>query len=80
MKQVVGPDGLTDAEVESFAQAVDIFREAPTSPSFFTSVPVRDGTGRLCEVRFYKDNEGQDPLAVIEIGDDGAVLPMKWLA
>ncbi len=37
MKQVVGPDDLTDAEVESFAQAVDIFREAPTSQSFFTS-------------------------------------------
>jgi hypothetical protein len=79
MKQVVGPDDLTDAEVESFAQAVDIFREAPTSPSFFTSVPVRDGTGRLCEVRFYKDNAGQDPLAVIEIAGDGAVLPMRWL-
>jgi hypothetical protein len=79
MKQVVGPDGLTDAEVESFAQAVDIFREAPTSPSFFTSVPVRDETGRLCEVRFYKSNEGQHPLAVIEIADDGAVLPMRRL-
>ena len=57
MKQVVSPDNLTGAEVESFAQAVDIFREAPTSPSFFTPVPVRDETGKLCEVRFYKDNE-----------------------
>jgi hypothetical protein len=78
MKQVLGPDDLTDAEVESFGQAVDIFREAPTSPSFFTSVPVRDETGRLCEVRFYKDNERQHQLAVIEIADDGAVLPMRW--
>jgi hypothetical protein len=79
MKQVVGPDDPRDAEVESFAQAVDIFREAPTSPSFFTSVPVPDETGRLCEVRSYKSNEGQHPLAVIEIADDGAVLPMRWL-
>jgi len=47
--------------------------------SFFTSVPVRDESGRLCEVRFYKSNEGRHPLAVIEIADDGAVLPMRWL-
>jgi len=81
MKQAIGPDDLTDSEVESFAQAVDIFRAAPSSPSFFTAVPVRDERGRLCEVRFYKDkeNEGEQPLAVIGIADDGAVLPMRWL-
>jgi hypothetical protein len=79
MKNVVGPDQLTDAEVESFAQAVDVFRASPTSPSIFTSVPVRDEDGRLCEVRFYKDNAVQQPLAVIGIADDGALLPMTWL-
>jgi hypothetical protein len=79
MKNVVGPEQLTDAEVESFAQAVDVFRGSPTSPSIFTSVPVRDEHGRLCEVRFYKDNARQQPLAVIGIADDGAVLPMTWL-
>jgi hypothetical protein len=33
----------------------------------------------LCEVRFYKDQEGQQPLAVIGIADGGALLPMTWL-
>ena len=79
MKQTVRPDELTDAEVESYAQAVDIFRASPRSPSFFTSAPVRDEGGRLCEVRFYGDNKGQGPLAVIGISDDGALLPMTSL-
>ena len=79
MKQAVRPDQLTDDEVESYAQAVDIFRTAPTSPSLFTSTPVRDEAGRLCEVRFYADNEEQQPLAVIGIADDGALLPMTYL-
>jgi hypothetical protein len=80
MNRVVGADELSDAEVEAFAQAVDIFRSAATSPSFFSSVAVRDDSGRLCEVKFYKDDERQYPLAVIGIADDGALLPMKWLA
>jgi hypothetical protein len=79
MKQAVRPDELTDAEVESYAQAVDIFRASPTSPSFFTSTPVRDESGRLCEVRFYGEDAGQEPLAVVGIGDDGALLPMTSL-
>jgi len=79
MKQAVSPDELTDAEVESYAQAVDIFRASPTSPSFFTSTPVRDEAGRLCEVRFYADNKEQQPLAVIGISDEGALLPMTLL-
>ena len=79
MKQAVRPEELTDAEVESYAQAVDIFRASPTSPSFFTSTPVRDEGGRLCEVRFFGDTGGQQPLAVIGIADDGALLPMTWL-
>jgi hypothetical protein len=79
MKTAAGPDPLTDAEVESVAQAVDVFRASPTSPSIFTPVPVRDEDGRLCEVRFYRDNAGQQPLAVIGIADDGALLPMMWL-
>jgi hypothetical protein len=79
MQRAVSPDDLTDAEVESYAQAVDIFRAAPTSPGLFTSTLVRDESGRLCEVRFYGDNEKQQPLAVIGISDDGALLPMTWL-
>jgi hypothetical protein len=79
MNQAVSPEELTDAEVESYAQAVDIFRASPTSPSFFISTPVRDEHGRLCEVRFYADNQGQQPLAVIGISDDGALPPTTWL-
>ena len=79
MKQAVRPEELTDAEVESYAQAVDIFRASPTSPGFFTSTPVRDEDGRLCEVRFYADNERQQPLAVIGISDDVFFLKMTRL-
>ena len=79
MKQAVRPEELTDSEVESYAQAVDVFRASPTSPGFFTSTPVRDEDGRLCEVRFYGDNGGQRPLAVIGISDGGALLPVTWI-
>jgi len=78
MSRVVGTDELTDSEVESYAQAVDIFRSQPTSPSLFNSAPVRDDAGKLCEVRFYR-NDVQQPLAVIAITDDGALLPMRTL-
>jgi hypothetical protein len=78
MSRLVGTDELTDAEVESYAQAVDIFRSLPTSPSFFNSAPLRDDAGKLCEVRFYKDDV-QHPLAVIRIAGDGALLPMRSL-
>jgi hypothetical protein len=78
MSRVVGADELTDSEVESYAQAVDFFRSLPTSPSLFNSVPVRDDAGRLCEVRFYK-NDLQQPLAVIAISEEGALLPMRSL-
>jgi hypothetical protein len=43
-------------------------------------VPVRDESGKLREVRFYKNSEAQEPLAVIGIADDGALLPLTWLA
>jgi hypothetical protein len=79
MEHTDEPDELTDAEVESVAEAVDIFRAAPTSPDFFHPVPIKDETGRLCEVRFYKDDTSQQPLAVIGIADDGALLPLQWL-
>jgi hypothetical protein len=79
MKRPVEPDELSDAEVAAVALAVDIFRAAPTSPSFFHTSPVKDDAGRLCEVRFYKDAAGQQPLAVIGIANDGALLPLHWL-
>jgi hypothetical protein len=79
VKQVVDVRELSDSEVESLAQAVDLFRAAPTSPQFFTPVPVRDETGRLSEVRFYKDNTQQAPLGIIRIADDGALMPAEWL-
>jgi hypothetical protein len=79
MNQVVDVRELSDQEVESFAQAVDLFRAAPTSPQFFTPVPVRDESGKLCEVRFYKDSTQDPPLGVIRIADEGAVTPTGWL-
>jgi hypothetical protein len=78
MRRVVSINELTDSEVESYAQAVDIFRSQSTSPSFFNSAPVRDDADRLCEVRFFKGDE-EEPLAVIGIADDGALLPMRSL-
>jgi hypothetical protein len=36
MKQAVSPEELTDAEVESYAQAVDIFARHPRRPVFLT--------------------------------------------
>lgn len=79
MQRVADAATLTDVEAESVGQAIDLFRAAPTSPSFFHSEPLRDETGRLCEVRFYKDSDSQQPLAVIRIADDGAVLPTRLL-
>jgi hypothetical protein len=46
---------------------------------FFRTTPIKDETGRLCEVRFYKDDASQEPLAVIGIANDGALLPLQWL-
>jgi hypothetical protein len=79
MNRAVTVEELSDTEAESFGQAIDMFRAAPTSPSFFQSVPIRDDSGKLCEVRFFKDSESQQPLAVISIADDGALEPMQWL-
>jgi hypothetical protein len=79
MKRVGDTAELTDAEAESVAQAVDIYRRRPTSPSFFQTVPMRDGTGRLCEVRFFLESDMQRPLAVIRIANDGALAPIQDL-
>jgi hypothetical protein len=79
VNQAVTAQELSDTEVEAFAQAVDMFRASPTSPQLFQPVPVRDDAGRLCEVRFYKDNSQQQPLGIIRIEDGGPVMPMDWL-
>jgi hypothetical protein len=79
MKRVVDADELTDVEAEAVAQAVDIYRAAPTSLLFFHTVPVRDEKGKLCEVRFFANCESQRPLSVIRIADDGALAPIDDL-
>jgi hypothetical protein len=79
MSHAVEAENVTDAEAESVAQAVDIYRATPTSPWYFHSVPIRDDSGRLCEVRFYLDDEMQHPLAVIRIADNGALAPIEDL-
>jgi len=77
MSRAVSDEELSDAEVEAVAQAVDIFRAAPSSPQLFHAVPIRDDAGKLSEVRFYKDSTSQEPLAVIGIADDGAQPPVE---
>lgn len=78
MKRAVGADELTDAELRIFANAVDHGRAA--SPSgVMHSAPIRDETGRLCEVRFYEDGAGQRPLGVVRIAPDGTMLPLDLL-
>ena len=79
-ERVVGADELTDAEAEAVAQAIDIYRAAPTSPLLFHTVPVRNEAGKLYEVRFFADGELQRPLSVIRVADDGALAPMEDLA
>jgi hypothetical protein len=79
MKRAVDACDLTAAEAEAVAQAVDIYRATPTSPWHFHSVPMRDDSGRLCEVRFYLDDERQHPLAVIRIADNRALAPIEDL-
>jgi len=79
MKHAVATDDLTAAEAESVGQAVDIYRAAPTSPSLFHAVPMRDESGRLCEVRFFADSDRQYLLSVIRVADNGAVAPMQDL-
>jgi len=76
MKYAVAASDLTDAEAESVAQAVDIYRATPTSPWYFHSIAMRDENGKLCEVQFFADSERQEPLAVIRIADNGAVAPI----
>jgi hypothetical protein len=79
MKPVDDPGDLSDAEAEAVAQAVDIFRSGPTSPSSFRTVPIRDDTGRLCEVQFFAAAGANNPLAVIAVSHEGAVAPMEDL-
>jgi len=79
MNHPVDSDDLTDAEAASVAQAIDIYRAAPTALSFFHTVPMRDATGRLCEVRFFANGDSQQPLAVIRIADGGALAPLQQL-
>jgi len=78
MKRAVGVDELSDAELRIFANAVDHGRAA--SPSgVMHSAPIRDETGRLCEVRFYEDSARQQPFAVVRITPDGTMLPLEPL-
>jgi hypothetical protein len=75
----VGVDELNGGELRSFVEARDKFRDAKGSPGYFYSAPIRDGAGRLCEVRFYKDSDGQEPLAVVKIDTDGKPQRLELL-
>jgi hypothetical protein len=79
MTRPVGVDELDRREVQSFVEARDKFRDAKGSPGFFHSAPIRDSLGRLCEVRFYKDSDGQEPLALVGIDKEGQPQRLEWL-
>ena len=77
--RAVGVDELNGGELRSFVEARDKFRDAKGSPGVFHSAPVRDSESRLCEVRFYKDSDGQEPLAVVKIDRDGKPQRLELL-
>ena len=75
----VGVDELSAVEIERFVEARDKFRDAKGSPGYFYSAPIRGSDNRLCEVRFYKDSDGQEPLAVVKIDSNGKPQRLEWL-
>lgn len=77
--RAVGVDELNGGELRSFVEARDKFRDAKGSPGVFHSAPIRDSDSRLCEVRFYKDSDGQEPLAVVKINPEGKPQRLEWL-
>jgi len=78
MNRAVGAETLTDVERQRFVETIDKAR-ALLGSQFIFSAPIRDATDRLCEVRFYKDSGGQQPLAVVRIAEDGSLLPVERL-
>jgi hypothetical protein len=76
MKRAVGPDSLSDKETELLVDAIVAFRAAGLGSVFYPA-PVRDGSDRLIEIRFYSDQEGQQQLAVVRISADGTLLPVE---
>lgn len=72
-KRVVGIDELTDSELESFNDAVEVARGATWSRrQFIHCEPVRAATDNcLCELRVYDGGESPKLLALIPIGRDG---------
>lgn len=75
----VGVDELNGGEIRSFVEARDKFRDAKGSPGMFYSAPIRDSENRLCEVRFYKESDGQEPLAVVKIDKVGKPQKLERL-
>src|ERR1039458_7761105 len=69
--RAVRVDELSAVEIRSFIEARDKFRDAKGSPGHFHSAPIKDIAGRLCEVRFYNDSDGQEPLALVKIDTKG---------
>ena len=79
LTHAVGVDELNGAELRSFIEGRDKFRDAKGSPGFFHSAPIRDSASRLCEVRFYADSDGQEPLAFVKIDREGKPQELEWL-
>ena len=75
---VVGADELTKDEKNSFRLALSRFRDAMPSQANICSEPMRDASGRFCEVRVYnKSEEPRKLLGVVPLGSNGVPERVK---
>src|SRR5690348_14796129 len=74
---VVGIDELTEWELVSFSEAVDIARGVRGAGGFIHSEPVRDANNRFCELRVYNGDSPPELLAMVPIGEDGHPMPAE---
>jgi len=67
---------FTDGEWRSFNDALDALRDALPTYTSIDTVPVRNPSGELYEVRAYEGKGGR-LLADVAIGSDGALAPVR---
>ncbi len=73
---MTGVDQLTDAELRSFNAALAALRDALPGYASIHTVPVRNPSGVLSEVRVY-DRDGGRLLAEVAIRADGKLAPVR---
>jgi hypothetical protein len=77
-RQVVSVSRLLEAQLAVFLRARDAFVTAGGTENA-PAAAVLDEKGKLCEAMFYKDVAGQQMLARVRFGTDGAPQPVEWL-